>query len=269
MKIIRFFIWLLLFVLLTIITQIGGIALLICTSIFFLFPEIFKKNWIKIGAFLSVYLLLSALVVPFVAPFFGRMPLPVFSNSAIRPVNSWYGLLNRHYVTTELKFAVERVASQLQQKYPDAKLVYLDANFPFWKNFPLLPHRSHDDGEKLDLAFFYQKAGKPCNQKPSFTGYGVFEAPKKTELNQTALCKGRGYWQYDINQYMAWFVKKELILDEHRTRELIRLLANDPSIRRMFLEPHLKKRFRFQNFAKIRFHGCRAARHDDHIHIEL
>ena len=31
----------------------------------------------------------------------------------------------------------------------------LDGNFPFITGFPLLPHLSHDDGEKVDLAFYY------------------------------------------------------------------------------------------------------------------
>lgn len=269
MKIFRIFIWLFSFVLLTILTQVGGIALLICTSVFVLFPKILKNNWFKIGVFLGVYLLLNLLVVPLVAPFFGRVPLPIRSHASIQPVSFWYGLFNRHYVTPTLKSAVERVASALQQRYPDAKLVYLDANFPFWKNFPLLPHRSHDDGEKLDIAFLYQKSGKPSNQKPSLTGYGIFEAPREHEIHQTNICKKRGYWQYDINKYMAWLVKKDLTFDEIRTRELIILLAKDQAVGRIFLEPHLKQRFRLREYNKIRFHGCRAARHDDHIHIEL
>ena len=34
------------------------------------------------------------------------------------------------------------------------------------------------------------------------------------------------------------------------------------------LEPHLKKRLRLEA-RRIQFQGCRAARHDDHMHIQM
>ena len=39
-------------------------------------------------------------------------------------------------------------------------------------------------------------------------------------------------------------------------------------ISKIFIEPHLKKRMNLKN-PKIRFHGCRAVRHDDHIHLQI
>ncbi len=33
-------------------------------------------------------------------------------------------------------------------------------------------------------------------------------------------------------------------------------------------KPHLKTRLKLSS-AKIRFHGCQAVRHDDHIHVQL
>jgi hypothetical protein len=46
----------------------------------------------------------------------------------------------------------------------------------------------------------------------------------------------------------------------------LRTLTADPRIGKIFIEPHLKQRFA-PSEAKIRFQGCRAARHDDHIHL--
>ena len=36
----------------------------------------------------------------------------------------------------------------------------------------------------------------------------------------------------------------------------------------LLLEPHLKTRLKLEKYDKIRFQGCRAARHDDHIHVQ-
>ena len=35
----------------------------------------------------------------------------------------------------------------------------------------------------------------------------------------------------------------------------------------IFIEPHLKNRLKIGN-NRIRFHGCKAVRHDDHIHFQ-
>ena len=46
------------------------------------------------------------------------------------------------------------------------------------------------------------------------------------------------------------------------------LLSRDPRIGKIFLAPHLAAKFG-AGTSKIRFQGCAAARHDDHIHIQL
>ena len=58
-------------------------------------------------------------------------------------------------------------------------------------------------------------------------------------------------------------------LDEDRTRDLLALLVADPRVRRIFVEPHLKTRLGFDGNAKVRFAGCQAARHDDHVHVDF
>ena len=71
-------------------------------------------------------------------------------------------------------------------------------------------------------------------------------------------------WDLDFLQ-MFW---KPYELEPDRTAYLIQTLANDQRVSRLFLEPHLKETLQLKSL-KIRFQGCRVARHDDHIHIEL
>ena len=60
-----------------------------------------------------------------------------------------------------------------------------------------------------------------------------------------------------------------LQFDAVRTAALIRLLAQQPWTEKIFVEPHLVTRLHLRNFPSIRFHGCRAVRHDDHIHLQI
>jgi hypothetical protein len=181
-------------------------------------------------------------------------------------------LLNRHYVRPKLKITCEEIASKLQQKYkyPRSEIRYLDANFPFKNGFPLLPHLSHNDGRKLDLSFFYlNKLGEDTNSKPTFSGYGALEKPRKGEYNTADNCKQKGYWQYSYNQWMTFGIINQLDFDAERTKYLTKAFATHPNIGKVFIEPHLKTRLGLENYSKIRFHGCQAVRHDDHIHVQL
>jgi hypothetical protein len=45
-------------------------------------------------------------------------------------------------------------------------------------------------------------------------------------------------------------------------------LLADPTVQKMLIEPHLKARLRLQS-SKVRFQGCGAARHDDHVHVHI
>jgi hypothetical protein len=49
---------------------------------------------------------------------------------------------------------------------------------------------------------------------------------------------------------------------------LARALLADPMMGKAFLEPPLARQLGPKD-AKLRFQGCRAARHDDHIHAQL
>jgi hypothetical protein len=81
-------------------------------------------------------------------------------------------------------------------------------------------------------------------------------------------CAGKGYWQYNFISQIISQDKNEFVFDAVRTKTLVNLFAEQLSIGKIFIEPHLKTRLGLVS-AKIRFHGCQAVRHDDHIHVQL
>ncbi|MEQ8706726.1 MAG: hypothetical protein RIC19_22525 [Phaeodactylibacter sp.] len=260
-----------LFLILTVLTQVGGVLYLLYQLIRWQISQRVPDKWHALGyrllAFAAVYTAGSLLLVPPLARLNGRVPLPVFSEAALKPANYFFVIANRHYVKSALLEATLDVANQMNTS---VTLFYLDANFPFFDGFPLLPHRSHDNGGKLDLAFIYENpaTGKLLRGSPSWLGYGYLEAPKAGEYDQPANCEGRGYWQYSL---LSRFAQQDKSLDFSASlnRQLLLRLAQHPAIGKIFLEPHLKTRLRLQGQGKIRFHGCAAVRHDDHIHIQL
>jgi hypothetical protein len=152
----------------------------------------------------------------------------------------------------------------------DVEINYLDANFPFVNKFPLLPHLSHNDGKKIDVSLIYQNEdGRVSNSQKSNSGYGVFEAPKSNEINKTNECKSNGYFQYDYLKYLTFGkINKDLTFSNKGTKALVNAFLKNKSLGKMFIEPHLKKRLNLTD-SRIRFQGCRAVRHDDHIHVQL
>ena len=276
MKVLRITGFILIFVLLTILTQTGGVELLLFWLLWRRFRDRFEQKWIQntigIFSFLSFHAVFAFFVIPLIAPFFGRQPLPVSGQDSLQPLNILTCYLNRHYVTPELYASVTEASNEMNQSYPGTKVAYLDAGFPFFDGFPLFPHLSHDDGEKLDLTFFYKDAetGKAVNgYAPSLIGYGVYEAPLPGEYDQPKSCEQKGYWQYSLlSALVPQWRKEHFELDPERTKKIIELLTKQSAIQKIFIEPHLKLRMNLQH-SKIRFHGCQAVRHDDHIHIQL
>ena len=262
---------------LTLFTQVGGFLYLLYEPL----GIVAKKRWIgkkqflaRIGLFLGLYLMISLLVIPPIAKQFGRVPMPYYAarNSPIKPLTILTCLLNRHYVKPILKEQMLLTAKTVAKEFPNSQIAYLDANFPFWNGFPLLPHLSHNDGKKLDLTFLYKNkiTRKAVNDSPSFYGYGVYEGPDKGEINQPNICRKKGYWQYSFLEKITPQGKKEtIVLDEQRTKRLLQLLAQNKALKKIFIEPHLKTRWGLSRYGKIRYHGCHAVRHDDHIHVQL
>jgi len=265
---------LIVFSLLTLFTQVGGIIYLL-SLLPFLFIKIKNKWLLKLGrivSFIVLYAIGTAWVIPAIAKTNGRVPLPVFSSPHLKPAIKITWLLNRHYVRKELKTLAEETSKTMAGKHEGLVTYYLEAGFPFINGYPLWPHITHDDGKKLDLAFYYHSPGNEELQKhgsPSPVGYGVCEDPRPGEVNQPQMCAQQGFWKYIVmSEIMPQDKKLEYIFDEKKTRELLLQFINNPNIDKIFIEPHLKQRLKLKS-PKVRVHGCHTVRHDDHIHITM
>lgn len=249
---------------LTIITQIGGIVYLLSIYIDHKWRKQFKFKLLTL--FLSLYLLFTLLIIPNIAPIFGREKVTHTQN--ISPTNYMTVLLNRNYVRPKLNDLLIQTEKNLSNT--GVKINYLDANFPFINKFPLLPHLSHNDGEKIDVSLIYEnKKGIVSSKQKSVSGYGFFENPTKNEYNQIEKCIEKSYFQYDYPKYLTFgAINQELIFSKKGTKTLILSILKNNSLGKLFIEPHLKYRLNLKS-NKIRYHGCRAVRHDDHIHIQL
>lgn len=233
----------------TLLTQLGGLA--------WLFSLLFKR---RLLVFLIAYASLTTAAI-WVAPVFGRTALSCTDDGPLK-VQSWfYCVLNRNYVTPEMKAVLTDVATAIDQAYPGTETLVLDANFPFFVGFPLLPHLSHDDGEKADLAFFYKdETGYLPGKTRSPIGYFAFEeGPSECPDDWPTL-----RWNFQVLQPL-W---PDLVLEPDRTRTALEHLLADERVGRVFIEPHLRERLGLGH-EKLRFQGCRTARHDDHIHFQL
>jgi hypothetical protein len=262
-RFLKILIHLIVIVFLTIITQVGGV--IYGLSVFFFRNKSIRKQFL---AFTIIYLLFTFLIVPVVAPVFGREKIK--ESFCLEAKSVFYKFTNRNYVTPELNFSLTTLSNELVRKNKNLKLIYLDANFPFFNGFPLLPHLSHNDGKKIDISLVYEDSdGKLTNKKPSVSGYGVYSGPTKREYNQPEVCRKKGKWQYDFPKYLTLgTVNKDLKFSNKWNRILIELILKNDKVGKLFVEPHLKSRLGFNN-KKIRFHGCQAVRHDDHIHFQL
>ncbi|MCU4176695.1 hypothetical protein [Carboxylicivirga sp. N1Y90] len=264
MKIFKIVIWIVSFTLLILITQIGGIALIISSLI----NKYWNRRFIlkSILLFSTVYLLLTYLLVPILAPLFGRERIR--HSDKIRPGMYLTVLLNRNYVVPEINEILNDAENQL--KGTEICINYLDANFPFINKFPLPPHLSHNDGKKIDFALVYQdEEGKISCKTKSVSGYGVFEEPRKSEPNQIRKCLNNGYYQYSFPKYFTLGeINKDLNFSEKGTALLIKALLKSKPASKIFIEPHLKYRLGLKD-NRIRYHGCKSVRHDDHIHVQV
>ena len=265
-RILKSLLHLFLVVFLTAITQIGGIIYLI--SIASISKKAKRFRFERRVLFGALYLIATFILVPNIAPVFGREKIKDSKNLEARTF--FTKLTNRNYVKPEMNVALEDISKVLEVKFDGIKLVYLDANFPFIDGFPLLPHLSHSDGKKIDISLIYKTAsGTIVNDKKSISGYGAYENPRKNNIDYLDSCKKKGNWQYDFPKYLTFgTINKDLIFSEKATRYLMLEIIKQPQIGKIFIEPHLKSRLKLVN-NKIRFHGCQAVRHDDHIHFQL
>ena len=275
MRVLKVTLTIILFCLLTVVTQVGGLVYLFSILTRKWTDKWTSNNFLKatyrLTSFLTLYCITTFLIIPAIAKPFGRVPLPFTETNHLQPLNILTFILNRNYVRPELRQTSFDVAKQMNDKFPGTTLNYLDANFPLVDKFPLIPHLSHNDGRKLDLSFCYldTKSGEATNKCPSFIGYGICEEPRPNEKNTADFCADKGHWQYNLmNKVISQANKQDFTFDSNKTRELVTLFASQQTIGKIFIEPHLKTRLSLTS-DKIKFHGCLAVRHDDHIHIQL
>lgn len=249
-------------IILTLLTQVGGLAWLLA-----LIGRFVGRFWLL---FIVFYASLSV-AAHYTAPLYGRTALPCLDAgpAQIAVLNPVYCALNRQYVVPEMKEYADRLAAHMHEAYPSTRTRALDAGFPFIDGFPLLPHLSHDDGEKLDLALFYTNAEGEyqLGRAKSFIGYWGFEQPPEGAAPTCQDTTGISLrWDMEwLQPYM-----RDWPLDEARTAEALRWLTTNPSGTdyRLFIEPHLATRLGI-GADTVGFQGCKAARHDDHIHLQF
>ena len=263
-KLLLFFGHLLLVVVLTGLTQIGGLVWLLALLLVRLTGRQFRLA--TPAAFAGLYILSTFVLVPPLAASFGREP--VAHSPTLRPANRMTVWLNRNYVRPELNALLARTTERIAGT--DLRINYLDANFPFLDGFPLPPHLSHNDGRKIDLSLVYETAnGKVSLAQRSLSGYGVFVPPRPGETDQPARCAARGHWQYALTRYARlWTINKNLRFSERGTKTLFNALLADRNTGKILIEPHLEQRLGLTH-DRVRYHGCHAVRHDDHLHLQL
>jgi hypothetical protein len=256
---------------LTVLTQVGGAIYLASWVIYLLIRKRITKRYWRIATryalFIGLYLITILIIMPPIAKKYGRVPLPIIETNHVRPLSIWTALLNRNYVRPELRAITYAVGDEMNRKYPGTVINYMDANFPFRDGFPLLPHISHNDGRKLDVAFHYidKTTGKHSNGNPSPIGYGGSEPPRKGEPDRPSRCTSN--WQYSF--MYGWMpLSDKLAFDQVRTQDMINAFIKQKGIKTLYLEPHLKKRLHLTS-KKIRLHACYSVRHDDHVHVQL
>ncbi len=200
---------------------------------------------------------------PRVAP--GLVALPCDAAGPLVPHWRFYCAANRHYVTADAQRSLQQAAARLRREHPGAMVAYMEASWPIGRR-PMPPHLSHGDGRQIDLALFYvDRDGRPLARPPTVTGYGAYEPPRR-EADRSCVGAERRAKRNDGADPAP---DRRWRLDETRTRDLIGILSADPGVRRIFIEPHLKRRLGFSMDPKVRFAGCRAARHDDHLHVDF
>ena len=135
-------------IVLTVITQIGGIVFLVSWLLVTFLHKRIRQQWsskyVLAIIYSGLYLLSTFVIVPLLAKPFGRVALPIWSTNTthLEPATFATVLLNRHYVTPELRETLLKVSKDFNLHYSDLTVRYLDACFPFFDGFPLLPHLS-------------------------------------------------------------------------------------------------------------------------------
>ena len=253
---------------LTLFTQVGGIIVWpfwslvysMCSS-----QRPFIRFLQRTGIFFVLYTSVSLIVIPIIAKQTGRTRLPIFASKEVpvAPLTLFYPLLNRNYVRIHTYETFVHAAKNVAEKDSEIVIRYLDAGFPF-PYIPLLPHLSHHDGQKIDVAFQFQKDGLYVDQARSPIGYWgyVKESKKRTECDKPSKNTIPLRWDFDWLQPLL----PDLSLDVHKNRTLLSALAAEKDVCLILLEPTLHS---ILDVPKLHANSCSVARHDDHFHVSI
>lgn len=244
-------------VLLTVLTQVGGACYAAGLAAA---AGRGARAGILVG--LTLYGALTVGILPSVAPRWGRVALPCDLAGTASPAAAslLYCALNRHYGTPDVAAAMQRIAGAMDRRHPGSVVTYLDAGFPLPLQMPLIPHLSHRDGRAIDLALFYDGRAR-AGAWP--VGYFAF-APAAS--GEAAVCSRPGPLRWSVDWLQPLFAGTRL--DHQRTADLVLLAVADPAVSRALLHPGLASALGIGS-GKLRFAGCHAARHDDHLHLVI
>lgn len=196
----------------------------------------------------------------------GLVTLPCDGSTPLEPTRARYCRDNRHFVTPAARDALIAVAETMASRYPGAVLRFMDASGSSGRK-PFPPHLSHGDGRQIDLGLYYvDRSGRPLRTFPDTSAYGGYwpaEPPGPGEMPACPEGRSGRAEKPDPPADRAWR------LDEVRTKVLLETLIADSRVRRILIEPHLERRLGLWGHPKLRFAGCKAARHDDHLHVDF
>lgn len=190
-----------------------------------------------------------------------RERLPCASTD-LQPGSFWiYCVLGRNYVREGGVEVLREAQARVETAHGRSPLIWTDASGP-WPG-TLWPHRSHGSGHQIDVALYYEGHDGRLKRNPTgFAGYFAYEPTGPEEAPAcTPGSRPLDFGDPPTDRTWRW--------DAARNATLVTALLEDARVRRIFLEPHLVERLGLSGHPKIGFAGCRAARHDDHIHIDL
>ncbi|MEM7124516.1 MAG: hypothetical protein AAF563_24785, partial [Pseudomonadota bacterium] len=219
--------YLLAVVLLTLLTQIGGLVLVGATVIVLALRTPRRHRWLATTAlFVALYAVASLTLVPAMATASGRVALPCARapEASVSALSFLTCALNRHYATPTVASLLETMANDLERSLPNTRVRYLDAGFPFGWGMPMLLHLSHGDARKVDLAFFYKTFDGLYvpGLAPSPIGYWGFEQPRPSDSQPCVDTDG-----VSLRWDMAWLqpLWPDLALDEQRNAAMLNWLT--------------------------------------------